>query len=441
MLGVVQAFLRSLEAISSSIEHLSITLSFPLDFVSKHNSIYARLKQRRSTFEGFSDIRTAVAQFQRIKSFSLEHERCVNDVPPEFCRSVTELSHFGVWKQSSPTLESLSIFGVDHSWCPADLVVSSLGKRPAVTPTQGAQPHERRHHHPALAQTHWNMINLPTDIVLCIVDYCKLHEICMLSLLNKATCVGIAPSLYRSVTLKNRKSIESFCGAIVNGRAELRYYPRAVAFSPKKTLIKTLSTLVLHIQKALGLMTSLVDLTLALPSKTVKAIFRDAHLSSTLRRLSCPLVAQTGFKRFLLEQSMIADIMVLGDVRGKINVGTLIRNPDGTLLPNLESVSANYDTLTALIPGRPLKHISTGSAILSVPHFQTFGATLAQSSTPIHSLGICISCAPFLLGAVVNHLIESLNENRVFPRTLSMTLVFPENTSTDPRMVRLRTME
>jgi hypothetical protein len=44
MLGVVQAFLRSLEAISSSIEHLSITLSFPLDFVSKHNSIYARLK-------------------------------------------------------------------------------------------------------------------------------------------------------------------------------------------------------------------------------------------------------------------------------------------------------------------------------------------------------------------------------------------------------------
>ncbi|CAE6419129.1 hypothetical protein AG1IA_07370 [Rhizoctonia solani AG-1 IA] len=116
MLGVVQAFLQSLEGVSSSIEHLSITLSFPLDFVSKHNSIYARLKQRRSTFEGFSEIRTAVAQFYRIKSFSLEHERCVNDVPPEFCRSVAELSHFGVWKQSSPALESLSIFGVNHSW-------------------------------------------------------------------------------------------------------------------------------------------------------------------------------------------------------------------------------------------------------------------------------------------------------------------------------------
>jgi hypothetical protein len=261
----------------------------------------------------------------------------------------------------------------------------------------------------------------------------------MLSLLNKAACAGIAPSLYRSVTLKNRKSIEIFCGTIVNGRTELRYYPRTVAFSPKKTLIKTLNTLVLHIQKALGLMTSLVDLTLALPSKTVKAIFRDAHVSPILCRLSCPLVAQTGFKRFLLEQSMITDIVVLGDVRGKINVGTLIRNPDETLLPNLESVSANYDTLTALIPGRPLKHISTGPAILSVPHFQNFGATLAQSSAPIHSLSVCVSCAPFLLGAVVNHLIESLNENRVFPRTLSMTLVFPENTSADPRIVSLWT--
>ncbi|KAJ1299797.1 hypothetical protein OPQ81_000696 [Rhizoctonia solani] len=116
MLGVVQAFLQCLEGISATLEHLSITLSFPLDFVSKHNSIYARLKQRRSTFEGFSELRTAVSNFGRIRSFSLEHERCVNDVPPEFCRSVVELSQFTVWKQSSPTLESLSVFGVSHSW-------------------------------------------------------------------------------------------------------------------------------------------------------------------------------------------------------------------------------------------------------------------------------------------------------------------------------------
>ncbi|CAE6457795.1 unnamed protein product [Rhizoctonia solani] len=279
------------------------------------------------------------------------------------------------------------------------------------------------------------MSSLPTDIVLCIADYCKLHELCMLSLLSKAICAGIAPSLYHYVTLRNRKSIESFCSAVVNGRPELRNYPRTVVLSPKKTLIKTLNALVSSIRQTLGLMTGLGDLTLALPSKIVKAIFRDAHLSPTLRRLSCPLVAQTGFKRFLLEQSMITDLIILGDVRGKINVGTLIRNPEDSLLPNLESVSANYDTLSALIPGRPLKRISTGSAILNVPHFQTFGATLARSSVPIHSLSVCISCAPFLLGAVVNHLIESLNENLVFPRTLSMTLVFPEKTSADQRTI------
>ncbi|KAG8701306.1 hypothetical protein FRC11_012272, partial [Ceratobasidium sp. 423] len=230
------------------------------------------------------------------------------------------------------------------------------------------------------------MTPLPVDIVLCIADYCNLHDLCVLSLVNRAICDGIAPSLYHYVTLRNRRSIDSFCNAIITGRVELRTYPRTIVFSPRITPIKTLNILAPHIRQALALTTNLVDLTLRLPSKIVKAIFRDARLSFTLNRLACPLIAQTKFNRFLLEQSAIKELVILGDVRGKINVGTLIRNPDGSLLPNLDTVSANYDTLSALIPGRPLKHISTGTAILQVPHFQTFGATLAQSSVPVDSL-------------------------------------------------------
>ncbi|KAF8671478.1 hypothetical protein RHS04_08374 [Rhizoctonia solani] len=432
MLGVVQAFLQSLEGVSSSIEHLSITLSFPLDFVSKHNSIYARLKQRRSTFEGFSEIRTAVAQFYRIKSFSLEHERCVNDVPPEFCRSVAELSHFGVWKQSSPALESLSIFG---GWNPSgNWLLRLTPKRmhmvsvSTINVTPGHQLHDRRY------KLHPEETNALSYLI-------QGQDLRLSASKCKATCGVIAPALYRYVTLRDRKSIESFCNAIINGRTGLRSYPQTVAFLPKKTLIKALNALVPHIKQALGLMNALVDLTLGLPGKIIKAIFRDAHPSHSLRRLSCPLVAQAGFKRFLLEQSMIKELVVIGDVRGKINVGTLIRNPDEKLLPNLESLSANYDTLNALVPGRPLKTISMGSAILNVPHFQTFGAVLSQSSTPIASLSACISCAPFLLGAVVNHLIESLNENQVFPHALSITLVFPEKTSADHRAVHPHVQE
>ncbi|CAE6455431.1 unnamed protein product [Rhizoctonia solani] len=279
------------------------------------------------------------------------------------------------------------------------------------------------------------MAPLPIDIVLCIGDYCNRNELRALSLLNKATCGGIAPSLYHDVTLGNRKSIDSFCNAIINGRVELRSYPRTISFSPRITPIKTLNTLAPHIRQALALTTNLADLTLALPSKIVKAIFRDARFGFTLQRFSCPLIAQTKFNRFLLEQPMIKELIVLGDVRGKTNVGTLVRNPDEDLLPNLDFVSANYDTLSALIPGRPIRHISTGSALLGVPQFQTFGDTLARSSVPIYSLSVCISCAPFLFGAVVNHLFESLNENQVFPRALSMTLVFPERTASDPQMV------
>ncbi|KAJ1299798.1 hypothetical protein OPQ81_000697 [Rhizoctonia solani] len=279
------------------------------------------------------------------------------------------------------------------------------------------------------------MTLLPTDIILCIAEYCNLKELSVLSLLNKAVCDGIAPSLYHYVTLRNRKSIDNFCNAIINGRPGLRNYPRTVAFSPRITAIKALNILAPHIRQALTFMTGLVDLTLALPSKIVKAIFRDPRFNFTLRRLSCPLIPQTKFNRFLLEQSVIQELVILGDVRGKINVGTLVRNPHENLLPNLESVSANCDTLSALIPGRPVKYINTGSAILNVPHFQTFGAILAQSSAPIHSLNVCISCAPFLLGAVVNHLLESLTENQVFPRALCMTLVFSEKTPSNPRMV------
>ncbi|CAE6356817.1 unnamed protein product [Rhizoctonia solani] len=279
------------------------------------------------------------------------------------------------------------------------------------------------------------MVPLPVDIVLCIGEYCNRNELCVLSLLSKATCDGIAASLYREITLGNRKSIDSFCNAIINGRTELRNYPRTLSFSPRTTLIKTLNTLAPHIRQALALTINLTELTLALPSKIVKAVFRDARFAFKLCKFVCPLIPQTKFSRFLREQYMIKDLVILGDVRGKINVGTLIRNPDENLLPNLEFVSANYDTLSALIPGRPIGRVTTGTALLGIPHFQTFGATLAQSSVPIHSLSVCISCAPFLLGAVVNHLFESLNENQVFPRVLSMTLVFPERTPSDPRML------
>ncbi|KAG8796574.1 hypothetical protein FRC12_019081 [Ceratobasidium sp. 428] len=107
----VQFFIDSIPAVYDTLEHLHVTLSFPLDFISKHNSIHARLKRYTSSQE-FEELRFALSNFSKLQTFSLIHERCNNDLPPEFCHSVTELSQLDVWKTSSPSLVSMSLFGV-----------------------------------------------------------------------------------------------------------------------------------------------------------------------------------------------------------------------------------------------------------------------------------------------------------------------------------------
>ncbi|KAG9121915.1 hypothetical protein FRC07_001937, partial [Ceratobasidium sp. 392] len=107
----VQLFIDSIPAAYDTLEHLHVTLSFPLDFISKHNSIHARLKRYTSSQE-FEELRLALGKFARLQTFSLSHERCNNDLPPEFCHSVTELNQLNVWRSSSPSLISMSLFGV-----------------------------------------------------------------------------------------------------------------------------------------------------------------------------------------------------------------------------------------------------------------------------------------------------------------------------------------
>jgi hypothetical protein len=282
------------------------------------------------------------------------------------------------------------------------------------------------------------MAPLPTDTIRCIADHCSLRDLCKLAAINKELYGVFTPMIYVKVRLVNRKSIDIFCNAIINGRLELRNYPRIISFSPRKTLIKVLYALSLLIRQTLLLTTNLVDLTLSLPSKVIKIIFRGAQYQFVLQRFSCPLITNARFSRFLLEQYMIQDLVILRDVRGTINVGTSIQNSDRRLLPNLCCISANYEMLRSLIPGRPIISVSTGVSLLEVPHFQTFGAILAQSSAQIHSLSVCISCAPFLLGAVTNHLFETLEENHVVPNNLAVTIVFPERMPLNSHLVSFK---
>ncbi|QRV78862.1 hypothetical protein RhiJN_06877 [Ceratobasidium sp. AG-Ba] len=107
----VQLFIDSIPTVYRTLEDLHVTLSFPLDFISTHNSIRARLKCYSSSQE-FEELRLALSNFSKLQTFTLSHERCNNDLTPEFCHSVTELSQLDVWKASSPSLVSMSLFGV-----------------------------------------------------------------------------------------------------------------------------------------------------------------------------------------------------------------------------------------------------------------------------------------------------------------------------------------
>ncbi|KAB5595457.1 hypothetical protein CTheo_1134 [Ceratobasidium theobromae] len=76
-------------------------------------------------------------------------------------------------------------------------------------------------------------------------------------------------------------------------------------------------------------------------------------------------------------------------------------NPPLSILPNLTSIRANPLTIHSLVPGRPVSHADSGSAILFNTTAYLFCESLKESTAPsgIQSVAVCILETKFWTGA------------------------------------------
>ncbi|KAG8774793.1 hypothetical protein FRC12_001827 [Ceratobasidium sp. 428] len=278
-----------------------------------------------------------------------------------------------------------------------------------------------------ISQAKISALELPTEILLLIAGYCSRSQLCRLVFLNSRFYNALIAAVYSDVTLESRRLVEKFSHTIAHGRSILKDLTQSLNINPKQTTVKLLYPLANTIRQALSHMTSLRNLTLSLQHKAVKSIFRDASYPFSLTRLACPAISGREFYRFLHSQVLLEELVVLRSVRGGITVGTVLRNVNSESLPRLQSVSASFETLAALIPGRPVTRVSTGPAALGPGDYDTFASSLSQSSAQMNVVDLSIS---YLWTTTVlsnsSRLFASLHRYSVQPRHLIINLTLPD---------------
>ncbi|KAG9087035.1 hypothetical protein FS749_003214 [Ceratobasidium sp. UAMH 11750] len=277
-------------------------------------------------------------------------------------------------------------------------------------------------------------LGLPPEIVLSVASYCSRAELCTIASLNSGFYGALISDIYANVRLDSRRLVERFSNTMIHGRPHLRSLTLFLYISPRQTTVKLLHPLANSIRQALSHITSLRDLTLLLQHKAVKSIFRDAKYPFSLVRLACPAVSGREFSRFLHSQLTLEEFVVLRGVRGGVTVGTIIRNINSESLPRLESVSASFETLATLVPGRPVTKVSTGPATLSPGDYETFASSISRSSAQVDVVDLSLS---YLWATTVlsnsSRLFAALYRHSVQPKHLTINLTLPEILNTqDP---------
>lgn len=259
---------------------------------------------------------------------------------------------------------------------------------------------------------------IPYDLIYTILDYCTILEVHSLCRLNKYFYQAIIHVLYRHVNLERTKSIGLFCRTILHGRSSLRAHPKVLVISTPWSNVGEMNTpLANSIRGALQLIPNVEDLTLFLTSAPFANIFNNSRYPFMLRRFTGPLHASAGFAKFLNEQVLLEDLNVARTPRGlsmqKIDTGAV---------PRLSSLSSSWETLSNLVPSRPLSNI--GCSKLASNEFSAFGKLLTRSATPVRSIEVVLLRPRHAIVNLVQLFVENLQGVCDSLEHLSVTLSF-----------------
>ncbi|KAJ1300052.1 hypothetical protein OPQ81_011172 [Rhizoctonia solani] len=110
--GIVSRCLPSLEFCQQSLREYSLDI-VGTDYRLIQCSVLLFLKNRDDPSYGLSSVKKGLSAFPELEKFRLNfHIDWYNDLTPQFCETVPELSEFGVWKESCPKLQEVTLFGV-----------------------------------------------------------------------------------------------------------------------------------------------------------------------------------------------------------------------------------------------------------------------------------------------------------------------------------------
>ncbi|KAG8683711.1 hypothetical protein FRC08_014122 [Ceratobasidium sp. 394] len=260
---------------------------------------------------------------------------------------------------------------------------------------------------------------LPLDLVYSVADYCSIQDLYSLCLLSQYFHKCATPILYGHVTLARTKSIDLFCRTIISGRPNIRFYLKSLTLRTPWGDIKEMDAPVADsIRTALHLTPNLVDLNLSLTLMPFNAIFKDSDFPFTLRRLSGPLHASQGFIQFLNRQTLVEELYVSHTPRG-----FSLQRVNSDTFPRLSNVSAGFQTLSSLIPSRPLSSI--GCTTLSPGEFVDFGELLMRSTSPVQYLNVVLLRSRKEIVKTVQLFIDSIPTVYDTLEDLHVTLSFP----------------
>lgn len=260
---------------------------------------------------------------------------------------------------------------------------------------------------------------LPLDLVYSITDHCSFEDLTLLCLLDKYFYRATIHLLYKHVHLEDTKSTGLFCRTIVEGRPDLRAYPKAIVLCTPWSHLKEMNTpLANSIRAALELTPNLVDLTLSVTSSNFTTMFKDAHYPFLLRSFTGPLHASAGFADFLNSQTFVEEINVLPAPRG-----LSLQRIRSNAFPKLQSLSSNFQTLCHFIPSRPLSRVKCTRLLTS--EFEAFGELLSRSASPVRQLEITLVRPRSAMLSVVQDLLDKLQGVSSSIEHLSIALSFP----------------
>lgn len=243
-------------------------------------------------------------------------------------------------------------------------------------------------------------VSLPPDLVRSVAEYLQDDRKTLVSLcfLDKESFNLVIPLLYKSIRLHTIKSIQQFCNTILQSERNLGIYPTSIQFSPEDPSDEQLCHLIDPVQNILCQSPNLTDLVLEIDITSLPKLYqrlRSNPPSFSLHQLTCFFVPD--YLLYFLSTQPFIHSLTIHESHLPLLSYYIRTAPPSSFLPRLQRITANALTIHALLPGRPVSYVDTGSAILTSGTARIFCESLRGSSAPggVESVSVCVSQTRF----------------------------------------------